>query len=900
KLTRKLTTKNIFLPLIILMLAFSMPTSVFSQEKNISWRQAMQQPAEWYGSDEAVRIADNVLLYQHNNGGWYKNIDMANVLSEAEINKLKEQQSKEMGTTIDNGATHTQMRYLANVYSESGIERFRAAFMKGLEFLLEAQYENGGWPQYYPLRKGYYTHITFNDGAMIGVMRLFRDIVRGEKEFRFVSVDYKEKCSRANQKAIDLIFDMQVVVNGRPTVWCAQHDENDLSPAKARAYELPSLSGGESVGIVKFLIGVENPDYRVIRSVEYAVDWFRHSKIEGKKVKWIKDKSFEDGRDRIVVNDPDAGPLWARFYEIETNKPMFVGRDGIIHDHFSEIEHERRVGYSYLRNYAEQLLKNDYPKWFERVSKGNEQKVGMYKIFETSVKNTQPYSNRFTDVELLVQFQAPSGRIIDFRGFFDGFGDGSGNFSDGNIWKIRFMPDEPGSWKYVYSWSDGTTGGNGTFYCTAQNSGKGVLKPYDKNPHWFAYNGTEPVYLKSYYESGHGSIGQDFDWVTANVYQKLIDNGYNHLQVNWLLSLCCFGQYYKDGPEPETLDLALFSDENIAKTMNLDVWQRMEKHMEWLNNRDVGVHMFLGVDGSRNDGPEWENLNDEERDFYVRYMVARLAPYANLAGWNFVWEVPGNREEHELAFMRLIKKYDVFEHLTTYEDECPRENYFDLPEYSFAAVENHRIVAPDKELERHHLWREAWTHHIACLLGYRGKPVFMSEGNALWRRYWHERSGADQEDLRRSAWACATAGASFTWNGHASEYGLVAGGPEGLPFNDKNEFTRSEKYVSILTMTMQNDVDFQRMKPDDTLLSDCEALRVFALAAPGSQYLVFAIDGEPFTLKLKNGNYSTAFWLNTENGEKKALDNIGQLNNVENYRFAPPNRTTDWALIIRN
>ncbi len=75
-----------------------------------------------------------------------------------------------------------------------------------------------------------------------------------------------------------------------------------------------------------------------------------------------------------------------------------------------------------------------------------------------------------------------------------------------------------------------------------------MLQPYAKNPRWFAYNGTEPVWIKSYYETGHGSIAQPFDWITANVYQPLLDRGYNHLQVNWLLSLCCFGQYYNDGP----------------------------------------------------------------------------------------------------------------------------------------------------------------------------------------------------------------------------------------------------------------------------------------------------------------------------------------------------------------
>nr|MDA3880626.1 pectate lyase [Prolixibacteraceae bacterium] len=899
KLTRKLTTKNIFLPLIILMLAFSMPTSVFSQEKNISWRQAMRQPTEWHATSEAIRIADNVLLYQKNNGGWNKNIDMANVLTDKGKNELRAEKSQIVGATIDNRATHTQMRYLARVYNQTKIDRFKIGFFKGLDYLLEAQYDNGGWPQYYPLREGYYTHITFNDGAMIGVMSLLRDIERGEEDYRFIDNSYKEKCREANEKAVDLILEMQIVVNGKPTAWCAQHDEHDLSPAKARAYELPSISGGESVGVVKFLMDIENPENKVVRAIEYAVDWFRNSKIEGKRVKWIEDDSYERGRDRVVVDDLDASALWARFYDVETNKPMFVGRDGIVCDKLSEIEQERRVGYSYLSNYGEDLLEDDYPEWLERISATAGEKVGLYRVFETTIVNKRPYENRFTDVELLVQYQSPSGKIVDFIGFYDGNADGSGSFSEGNSWKMRFMPDEPGVWKYVYSWSDGTVGGNGTFYATTLDAGKGILKPYDKNSYWFAYNSTEPVYLKSYYETGHGSIGQDFDWVTANVYQKLVDNGYNHLQVNWLLSLCCFGQYYKDGPEPETLNLALFNDENISETMNLGVWQRMEKHMEWLNNRDVGVHMFLGVDGSRNDGPEWENLNDEERDFYVKYMVARLAPYANLAGWNFVWEVPGDREEHELAFMRLVKKYDVFDHLTTYEDECPRENFYHLPGYSFAAVENHRIVFDDKNLERNHLWREPWTHHVACLLGYRGKPVFMSEGNALWRRYWHQRSGADQEDLRRSAWACVTAGASFTWNGHASEYELMAGGPDGLPFNNENEFKLSEKYLSILAKVMQNDVDFYQMKPDDALLSDCEALRVYALAKPGNQYLVFAMDGEPFTLKLESGNYSNAFWLDTKKGEKINFVEVDKLTFVEEFRFTPPNRETDWALIIR-
>ncbi|MBN2000940.1 DUF5060 domain-containing protein, partial [candidate division KSB1 bacterium] len=82
--------------------------------------------------------------------------------------------------------------------------------------------------------------------------------------------------------------------------------------------------------------------------------------------------------------------------------------------------------------------------------------IPLYRLFEREITNNKVYSNNFKDVTLNVQYQAPSGRIYDFFGFYDG--DGKGN-SGGNIWKIRFIPDEPGEWTYVYDWSDGTKGG---------------------------------------------------------------------------------------------------------------------------------------------------------------------------------------------------------------------------------------------------------------------------------------------------------------------------------------------------------------------------------------------------------------------------------------------------------
>jgi hypothetical protein len=241
----------------------------------------------------------------------------------------------------------------------------------------------------------------------------------------------------------------------------------------------------------------------------------------------------------------------------------------------------------------------------------------------------------------------------------------------------------------------------------------------------------------------------------------------------------------------------------------------------------------------------------------------------------------------------------VFNHLRTYEEEFPRENHYDLPVYTFAAVENHLIAGPTKDLERH-LWRDAWTHHMACLVSYKGKPVYMSEGNSLWRRFWMERVGATQDDFRRAAWACATAGASFNWNGHEGEEQLYAGGYTGLPFNnDKNPFTNCARVVQVVADVMNNEVEFHRMQPFDQLLVGQQVLRVYCLAERGRQYLVFAPDGEPFSLKLEKGEYPKNVWIDTKNGNRTPLPALTSQGTNSPVTFTSPNRETDWVLILR-
>jgi PelA/Pel-15E family pectate lyase len=169
------------------------------------------------------------------------------------------------------------------------------------------------------------------------------------------------------EKGVAVILASQIRVGGRLTGWCAQVDALSLEPRRARTYEHPSISGSESVGIVRLLMAIERPSPAVITAVDAAVAWFRDVQLTGMRLVERADADVPGGRDRVVVPDPAAPPLWARFYEIGTNRPIFSGRDSVVRYNLADIEVERRVNYSWLGPYAADLLTNEYPAWKARV-----------------------------------------------------------------------------------------------------------------------------------------------------------------------------------------------------------------------------------------------------------------------------------------------------------------------------------------------------------------------------------------------------------------------------------------------------------------------------------------------------------------------------------------------------
>jgi pectate lyase len=321
----------------------------------------LNKPDDWFRSDEGRRITANVLSHQSDLGSWPKNLDTTAAPYTGDPLLI-------VGT-FDNRATTDELRFLARAFNATRERRDDQAFLKGLDHILRAQYPTGGWPQLYPPGKGYHRYITFNDDAMVRLMEFLREVAAA-KTYDFVAPAKRKAAQAAFDRGIDCILKCQVRVDGKLTAWCAQHDERDYRPRPGRTYELVSLSGAESVGITRLLMSLDHPRPEVVQAVEGAVAWFEAAKLKGIRVVQRDDPAAPRGRDRVVIQDPAAPPLWARFYEISTNRPIFADRDGIPKRTLAEIGYERRNGYAWLGTWPATLLSRDYPAWKAQRAKG--------------------------------------------------------------------------------------------------------------------------------------------------------------------------------------------------------------------------------------------------------------------------------------------------------------------------------------------------------------------------------------------------------------------------------------------------------------------------------------------------------------------------------------------------
>jgi len=290
------------------------------------WVSRSADPAVALGEDR--RLADNIVSWQMPHGGFYKETRWyANRWDgKAARSGWLGAGGVELGT-IDNGATVAEILVLADVYGRSGEAVYRASARKAMDFLLAMQYPTGGFPQVYPARTGtvYSNRVTFNDNAMIRVLKLLDDAARQEAPFAagFFTAEQRARMGEAVERAVGFIMAAQIVQDGVKTVWCAQHDPFTHAPATGRSFELPSKSGQESVLVIAFLMSRPQTP-AVAAAAKAGVAWYRRGAVQ------MKDTVFDPRSTRAAGANPfvhrPGATAWYRFYDLATDTGFFCGR----------------------------------------------------------------------------------------------------------------------------------------------------------------------------------------------------------------------------------------------------------------------------------------------------------------------------------------------------------------------------------------------------------------------------------------------------------------------------------------------------------------------------------------------------------------------------------------------
>lgn len=291
--------------------------------------------------------AENMLLLQTASGGWPKHyqgdkVDYRRNYDETERANLRAPGRKD-DATIDNKATTYEIVYLSQAWRNTGNAAYLAAARRGVGYLLAAQYPNGGWPQYFPDRSYYRHQITYNDDAMTRTLQLLQDLAEGRGVLAAMTPEFGDRARDAVARGIDCILATQIRIDDQPTIWAAQYDETTLLPAKARSYELPSLAVSESVGIMRYLMRQPSPSPALVQAIDGAARWLDQHRLRDTAMRKLEAPGEETGKEVLIEAQPGAS-LWARFYDLERQQPMFVNREGEQVARFADIPNERRVG----------------------------------------------------------------------------------------------------------------------------------------------------------------------------------------------------------------------------------------------------------------------------------------------------------------------------------------------------------------------------------------------------------------------------------------------------------------------------------------------------------------------------------------------------------------------------
>lgn len=262
----------------------------------------------------ATEVGRALAWYQSETGGWPIEIE-APTTPPATDEGMARVQRQQRDDSFDDNATQGAINFLLDLDGRIEAPWLDEALDLGLDFMLESQLEAGGWPQYYPLIGGYHDFYTFNDGATNHVIAVMLKAHAQRDDTRYLESALRGAAFIASSQ-----------LPAPQSGWAQQYDLN-LKPAAARPFEPAAVSSSSTSRNILTLLDVaaQTGDPQHLDPIPAAIAWLKASALDERS--------------------------WARFYELDTNRPIYPTRSGSILESLDDLPENERGKYAYVAGF---------------------------------------------------------------------------------------------------------------------------------------------------------------------------------------------------------------------------------------------------------------------------------------------------------------------------------------------------------------------------------------------------------------------------------------------------------------------------------------------------------------------------------------------------------------------
>ena len=479
--------------------------------------------------------------------------------------------------------------------------------------------------------------------------------------------------------------------------------------------------------------------------------------------------------------------------------------------------------------------------------------VDCYDYVEVSIRlDRPPAKNPFREIFVAGRLsKTDKTRAISVDGFCDS--------ADGDVYRVRFMPSDPGDYTYsVTYWQDNLQREhNGTF--KAVHTGRrGVLRADPAYPWHFIWGGTG----EHYYLNGTTAfllMGWDDESVIRESIHRLHDLGVNRIRV---LLYGRTDHFWSEPIKPGSgfrahLNPWVAERPDDVKYPGFDYtrfdpsyWQKFERMLKYARDMDMIISVIFAWNDTRVYPAAWSEY--ERR--YIRYAVARLGAYSNVT-WDLGDDLDGFRDDawtHDTGM--LLDKLDAYHHLATSHPVDNRHQDRASPWFGMTSFQEwtrplHRSML---EQRRQQLKAGRIIPQVNEEYGYEDHyPDFAP----------YKAPAASADANRHAAWEIAMAGCYQTTGETAKRGTGIAPDTGGGWVNGRGDGTMTMLRGYAHMVRFFTGIEWWKTEPHDELVNN----DAFCLAEPGRLYVIYLAHGGSVTARLQPGDYK-AQWFNPRTG----------------------------------